>query len=272
MPELPEVRTVSKHLNKRIKGMEVKNVEINLDKMIKDVSSPEFKKRLKGQKVIKVDNEGKWIVIHFSNDNNVIVHLRLEGKFRTNHVEGINPKHDHVVFEFTNGTKLYFNDTRQFGTFHLKGKDYLNEKPLSKLGKDLKGLDAKWLHQKLSNKRIPIKSAMLDQEIVIGLGNIYINEVLWFVKLDPNTPSNKVPLSKLKEIIDVSYDVMETSYKLGGSSIATYSSLDGIKGSYQNKLEVHGKDGKPCSRCGDTISKMKVGGRGTYYCPTCQIK
>ena len=270
MPELPEVRTVVKHMSKRLKGLEVKSIDVRLDKILKGISKTEFEKTLINKKIIDVDNKGKWIIIHFEDNNNVIVHLRLEGKFRTNHVDGINKKHDHIIFEFKDNSKLYFNDTRQFGTFHLLGDNYLNEKPISKLGRELEDLDLEWLFKKMSKKRIPIKSSMLDQEIVIGLGNIYVNEALWKVKLNPKTQSNQVSKYKLKELIKESYEIMEDSYRLGGSSIATYSSLDGIKGKYQEKLEVHGKVKKPCSRCEKPIMKIKVGGRGTYYCTNCQ--
>lgn len=270
MPELPEVRTVVKHMSKRLKNLEVEDIDIRLNKILKGITLSEFKTRLIGKKILNIDNEGKWIIIHFEDDNNVLVHLRLEGKFRTSHVEGVNKQHDHIIFTFTNGSKLYFNDTRQFGTFYLLGKNYMNKKPISKLGRTLKDLDVDWLFNKLSKKRIPIKSSMLDQAIVIGLGNIYINEALWAIKLNPEIPSNKVSKIKLKELIKVSYNIMEESYRMGGSSIATYSSLDGLRGNYQNKLEVHGKKGKPCSVCGILIDKIKVGGRGTYYCPSCQ--
>lgn len=270
MPELPEVRTVSKHLNQRIKGLEILDVDIKLEKIIKEITPEDFKNKLINKRIVKVDNEGKWIIIHVEDDNNILVHLRLEGKFRTGDVEGIKTKHDHVIFHLSNNVKLYFNDTRQFGTFHLKGKNYLSEKPLSNLGQQLNGINIDEFYNKLSKKRIPIKSTMLDQTFVIGLGNIYINEALWWSKINPETPTNKISKSKLKTLIEYSYKIMEESYKQGGSSIATYSSLDGIKGTYQNELKVHGKNKEKCTKCNDAIIKIKVGGRGTYLCPTCQ--
>ena len=273
MPELPEVRTVSYHLNKRLQGLTIKEAIINLDKIIKDITPLDFKKKVKGQKILSVTNEGKWIVFNLTNDLHIIVHLRLEGKFRTQKdIPGIKPIHDHVIIEFTNGTKLYFNDTRQFGTFHLQSNDYKEIKPLNQLGKHLDQIDVQELFNKFKKKSIPIKSTMLDQTIIIGLGNIYINEALWYIKLHPETPTNKVTLKQLKELIDISHKIMEESYKLGGSSIATYSSLDGLKGKYQEKLKVHGKVKKPCARCKTPLIKIKVGGRGTYMCSNCQKK
>ena len=270
MPELPEVRTVAYHLNKNISGLTLNKIDIKLDKLVKNISSEKFSKKMKNLKLLKVENEGKWIVFRFENDNNLIVHLRLEGKFRTKHVEGINPKHDHAIFHFNNGTKLYFNDTRQFGTFHLLGKDYKNEKPLSNMGSELDEINIDEFHKKISGRKIPIKTLLLDQNLLIGLGNIYVNEVLWWCKVNPSTPSNEISKSLLKKIINKSHEIMERAYEMGGSSIATYSSLDGIEGEYQHELKVHLRQGQKCTRCKNLIEKYKVNGRGTYWCPKCQ--
>ena len=272
MPELPEVITVTKHMNNLIKGKIIKDVQINLPKMIKDISPSKFIKQVQGAKILSVFNEGKWIVIELNNSKYIINHLRLEGKFRTEEIEGVDAKHDHVIFTFDNGTKLMFNDTRQFGTFHLKGREYKKQKPISSLGKTFKELTPEWLKERLENKRIAIKTAMLDQTIAVGLGNIYINEVLWKMKLNPNTPSNSLTDRQYKELIDVSNKILDKATQMGGSSIATYSSLNGVKGKYQNELKVHGKKGQPCYRCKTLIEKEKVNGRGTYFCPICQKK
>ena len=272
MPELPEVITVSKHLSKRVSGLKIKSVDVNLDKIIKEPSVKEFKKELIGKTVIKVKNIGKWIVFDLNDNLHLIVHLRLEGKFRTGEVGGINPKHDHVIIHFDNGINLFFNDTRQFGTFHLLGKNYLDVKPLKDLGQYLYDINIDELYKRFKRKSIPIKTAMLDQTIVIGLGNIYINEALWKAKINPETPTNQLTKQKLQELTIISDEIMKESEKLGGSSIATYSSLDGVKGKYQDKLIVHGKNGNKCPRCYSIIEKIKVNGRGTYYCPKCQKK
>ena len=270
MPELPEVITVTRHMNDLVKNKIIKDVKVNLPKMIKDIEPRDFINNIKDTKVLKVFNEGKWIIFQLDNNKYILNHLRLEGKFRTEHVEGVNPKHDHVIFIFKDGTELRFNDTRQFGTFHLKDKNYLSERPLSNLGKYLENIDASWLKERLKNKSIAIKTAMLDQTIVIGLGNIYINEVLWKIGLKPATPANKLTSKQYEDLIETSINILNESIKLGGSSIATYSSLNGVKGKYQHKLKVHGKQNEPCPRCKTPISKMKVNGRGTYYCSKCQ--
>ncbi len=269
MPELPEVRTVCRYLNKAVKNKKIKNIYINLPKIIKNIDHNKFKEIVKGKKILKIFNVGKWIVFDIDNDYKILVHLRLEGKFR-NILKGQNPKHDHIIFNFEDKTNLYFNDSRQFGTFHLLKGDYLNQKPLSLLGKEAQNTDVNWLHQKLSKKRIPIKTSLLDQKILVGLGNIYVNEVLWIEKIEPETPSNKITIKQLKKILKTSYEIMEKSYKLGGSTIDSYVALNSKEGLFQNFLNVHTKKDLPCPRCKEKILKKWVGGRGTYYCFKCQ--
>lgn len=269
MPELPEVRTVCKYLNKVVKNKKIKNVDINLPKIIKNVDSDVFKNIVKGRKIFNVFNVGKWILFDIGDDYKIVVHLRLEGKFR-NILEGFNNKHDLLIFNFKDNTSLYFNDTRQFGTFHLLKGEYMSQSPLSKLAKEPQNTDLNWLFEKLSKKRIAIKTTLLDQTILVGLGNIYVNEVLWKEKIDPEKPSNQITKNELKKILKTSYEIMEKSFKLGGSSISSYVALNEKKGEFQNFLQVHTKNKKPCSRCKTIILKKKVNGRGTYYCPKCQ--
>ena len=270
MPELPEVKTVSYHLNKTLANKRVKNVEVRLEKILKGISKKNFVSELKDKKLLKVHNEGKWIVFDFEDDIHVIVHLRLEGKFRTEHVEGIKEQHDHIIINFEGGIPLKFNDTRQFGTFHLIKGDYKNVKPISNLGSMIEDINIDEFYKRISGRKIAIKTLMLDQTLLIGLGNIYINEALWYAKINPARPANQVSKSELESLLKYSKSIMDKSYELGGSSIATYSSLNGIKGNYQKLLKVHMKQNNPCERCDTPIEKNKVNGRGTYFCPKCQ--
>ena len=269
MPELPEVRTVCRYLNRFVINKEIKSVDINLPKIIKNVEINFFKKVVKGRKILKIFNVGKWILFDIGDDYKIVIHLRLEGKFR-NVLEGFDRKHDLFIFNFKDNTKLYYNDTRQFGTFHLLKGEYLNQDPLAKLAKEPQETDLNWLFEKLSKKRIAIKTALLDQTILVGLGNIYVNEVLWKEKINPEKPSNQVSKKQLAKVLKTAYEIMEKSFELGGSSINSYVALNQQKGEFQNFLNVHTKYRKPCPRCKTIILKKQVNGRGTYYCPKCQ--
>lgn len=270
MPELPEVRTVANTLNKVIRNKTIKKVDVFCHKIIKEINVKEFQTKIEGNKIIDVKNIGKWIIVNLNNGYSFIVHLRLEGKFRTT-LEGANNKHDHIIFTFQNDSKLYFNDTRKFGTFHLRKTSEIKElTPISNLANEPQNTDINWLFNKLQKKSIPIKSSMLDQGLVVGLGNIYINEVLWKEKINPITPSNKITKIQLKKLLKTSFNIMEKSYTLGGTTFRTYSSLNNKEGLYQNFLMIHNKESELCSECKNPIKKIKVGGRGTYFCPKCQ--
>lgn len=269
MPELPEVRNVVKAMDKALQNKTIKDIVINKEKLIKDLAPKDFENALKNKKIIKISNIGKFIIFFLSDDLVLLSHLRMEGKYHTSEWE--NNKHDHIIFNFSDGTKLYYNDTRQFGTFNLRNtSNYLSVRPLVDMGKVPSETDAKALFNKIKNRKVPIKLLLLDQSLLAGLGNIYVDEVLWKVKVHPETPSNKISLNKLEEILEASTEIMDKATLMGGSSIRTYSSFEGIKGHYQDELKIHMQINKPCFRCKTKIEKIKVGGRGTYYCPTCQ--
>lgn len=269
MPELPEVRVVSNYLNEKIKGNNIVDVEVLLPKLIKNESKNMFIKKLTGRKIVNVGNLGKFIIFKFDNNTNLISHLRMEGKYRVE-VEYSPQKHDYVVFKLNNKYLIY-NDTRQFGTFHyFQNEEIEKVPPLNKLANEPQNTDVNALHNRLTKKNIAIKSALLDQTLLVGLGNIYVNEVLWHAKVHPTTPSNQISLKQLKTILDISTDVMNESTKMGGTTIHSFKSINDVEGNYQDKLRVHGREHKKCYRCKTMINKIKVNGRGTYFCPKCQ--
>ena len=272
MPELPEVRTVCKKLRKEILNSQIVEVNIFLPKLLKNITEQTFIKNIINSKIIGVDNYGKFILIQLDNEKTIVSHLRMEGKYRVENKSTNKIKHDHLIFKLSDNKKLIYNDTRAFGTFNLKSNnDLFNTAPLNKLAKEPQDTDLEWLHGKLSKKIIPIKSSLLDQELLVGLGNIYVNEVLWSENIDPRTQSKLITSKQLKGILNKSAEIMDHSTELGGSTIDSYKSLNNETGSYQDLLNVHGKENNPCPRCNDQIKKIFVGGRGTYYCSKCII-
>lgn len=266
MPELPEVRTVCKALEKTLKNKVIKSIQVKKEKLIKDVSAKEFENTLVNKRILSIDNKGKFIVFHLSDDTIMLSHLRMEGKYHFEEWE--NSKHDHVEFTFSDNTKLYYNDTRQFGSFHLRTtKNYLTVKPLSEMGPEPLEANIEDIYEKLQHKKTPIKTSLLDQTLLSGLGNIYVDEVLWSAKIHPMTASNKVTKNKLKEILNFAAQILEAATKAGGTTIRSYTSIDTTNGGYQDFLNVHTKAGSACPRCKTKIEKIKVNGRGTYYCP-----
>ncbi len=276
MPELPEVETVVNTLKPLIINKKIKKINLYINKLIKTHSVKEFCDILHFQTIHNLTRKGKHIIFHLD-DNILISHLRMEGKYyffnNLKEIKTINDNHILCQFVFDDSSSLLYHDTRRFGTMHLLPKEnYLNLYPLKNLGPEPweKKCTPRYLFAKLSKKRIAIKSALLDQNIMAGLGNIYVNEVLFLCKINPLKSSLLVTLEECEDIINYSSKVMKRAIKLGGSTIASYTSSLGVDGKFQNELKVHTRQNLKCFNCFSLIKKIKVNGRGTYYCEKCQ--
>lgn len=273
MPEKPEVLTVVKNLKTKILAKTIKRVDVYWDNIIENPSVSEFKKKLEGQTINDITTRGKWIILHL-NDYVLLIHLRMEGKFLFRYSGEIINKHEHVVFTFTDNEEMRFHDVRKFGKMYLLDKDdYLNKAPLKDMGYEYndKLLTANYLHDKLARKSIPIKTSLLDQSIIAGIGNIYDDEILFLSKISPFRKSNLVSLKECDDIIKNTNIVLDKAIKLGGTTIKSFTSSEGVHGLFQNELLVHGKRNELCPVCGEKLKVEKINGRSSYYCPKCQI-
>jgi len=271
MPEFPEVHTVIGVLEEFTLGKQISSVDVLREKTIEG-SVKEFKDTVKGSTIQSFEQKGKFIIFHLSNKHVIVSHLRMEGKYFLKDEGEKLTKHDLVAFHFTDGTKLLYNDTRRFGTMSVKNEEeYLKVPPLSNVGPNPFELkDAKHLEKHFKNKSIAIKTALLDQSIMAGLGNIYVDEVLFATKVHPETPAKLVGLKKLNEILSASQKTLQKAIDAGGSTIKSYHPKEGIDGNFQVQLEVYGKKDQCCPRCGTKFRKIFVNGRGTTFCPKCQ--
>lgn len=268
MPELPEVETVKEDLKKRVLGRKIRDVRVLYKGIIDNLEVDEFVMRLRDQTIIDITRRGKFLIYQLDNYY-LISHLRMEGKyFIKNPNEEIN-KHDHVIFMLDDGMELRYNDTRKFGKMYLYGLNEIDKSPLNKLGLEPwdKELTVDYLKEKL-NKRIAIKTLLLDQGIIAGIGNIYADEILYLAGINPCNYGCMLEDSDIYNIIKYMREVLKKAISLGGTTIHTYTSLDGVTGRFQQELLVHGK--KTCSKCSEDVLKIVVNGRGTYYCPKCQ--
>lgn len=271
MPELPEVETVRLTLLPLIKNKKIISVDIFYENIIKNASVLEFKEKLINQTFLDILRFGKYLVFVFENSF-LISHLRMEGKFYLKHNEN-KDIHEHVRFYLDSGETLRYNDVRKFGTMNIFSNisltDLLKIKPLNQLGYEPfdPKLNSTYLKNKFKHSNRPIKSMLLDQSIIAGLGNIYVDEVLFLSKINPLKKAKDINEEQLQLIIDSSIDILLKAIKLGGTTIHSFSS-DGISGKFQNELLVHTKN--TCPICRSNILKIKVGGRGTYFCPVCQ--
>lgn len=273
MPELPEVETVKEALNQTVKGQTIKEIELRYEPMVKNMSADEFKEKLINQTIQAVSRRGKYLVFHFD-DYQLLSHLRMEGKyFYVDSDFELNP-HVHVIFTLENGKRLLYQDTRKFGTYHLYDKaiDLETTAPFQVLGLEPFATEftPSYVKEKIQNKKKPIKSLLLDQTVVCGLGNIYVDEVLYRARLHPLTSSSELTDKDIENVVKYTVEVLARAIELGGTTIRTFSSSHGVSGTFQNELLVHQRKGENCYECHTPIEKIKVGGRGTYFCPTCQ--
>ena len=272
MPELPEVETVKNTLKPKLIGKKITNIKVYHDNIIEYPDVNTFKEKIINQTITNMSRYGKWLIFILE-DYYLLSHLRMEGKYFFKTKEEELSKHEHVVLTLDDNIELRYHDVRKFGKMQLIEKDKIKEiGPLTELGYEPwdKNLNKEYLKEKYKNKRLPIKTVLLDQSIITGIGNIYADEILFLSKINPEKVSSALNDIELDNIIKYTKIVLEDAIKQGGSTIRSYTSVDGVHGLFQQKLNVHTKQGEPCTICNTTIVKIKVGGRGTYYCPACQ--
>ena len=273
MPELPEVETVKEILKPVLTGREVIDVCVHYDKMIKTDDKVAFKDKLNGQKFVDVTRRGKYLIFELT-DYYLLSHLRMEGKFFYGDDISIRDKHVHVEFLLCDGVKLKYEDVRKFGTFHLYEKDVQLEAihAFAVLGPE-PWADEFNVDHALSffkGKKMPIKSMLLSQKVVAGLGNIYVDEVLFAANIHPMKKSGDLTRTETRNVVHYTREILSQAIVHKGTTIRTFSAQHGTSGEFQNFLQVHTKKDKPCPKCRTVILKTKVGGRGTYFCEVCQ--
>lgn len=266
MPELPEVETVRRTLKNFIIGKEIKQIKVHYDKIVSG-DTQDFITALQGQRIQDIDRLGKYLIFILDRDA-FISHLRMEGKYQIVEEERPLNKHEHLTFYFQDGTELRYQDTRKFGRLELTDKtDYRNLQPLSKLGPEPWQADPQRVYERIHKSSLPIKSLLLDQTILAGIGNIYANEICFQVRIHPKTPGNKISRKRTKELVEAAKEILEKAIEQGGTTIHSFDS-NGVTGLFQVQLQVHTQS--VCPVCKGSITKEMVGGRGTYYCKTCQ--
>lgn len=273
MPELPEVETIRRTLNQLVVGKQIEQVSVHLPRIIQlPEEIEEFRLLLEGQRFHTVERRGKFLRF-LLDDFTLVSHLRMEGRYGL--YDKLDPleRHTHVVFHFTDGSELRYKDVRQFGTMHLfpKGRE-LEEKPLKKLG--LEPLDEDFsleaFKAKVAKRTTKIKPLLLNQEYIVGIGNIYVDESLFLAGIHPEREANTLSAKELEALHQAIVSTLQDAVAAGGSSIKSYVNGQGEIGLFQHQLKTYGRKGEPCSVCGHAIEKTVLGGRGTHFCPNCQ--
>ncbi len=270
MPELPEVETIKSALKKHLLNRKIKYVDVLYKRMIL-TPLDDFINNLQNVTILDITRKGKYLIFLLSNNRVLISHLRMEGKYLYFSDDQENTIHARVVFHLDNNEKVIYDDSRCFGIMELHYKeDYLSAQCLAKLGPEPFDCDGEYLFKQIKSKHKEIKSVILDQSILSGLGNIYADETLFACKINPFAPANSLSLNDCTNIIENARRILLMAISRGGSTVSSYHPENGVDGKFQNELLAYGKSGKSCSNCGQTLLKDFCNGRGTVYCPHCQ--
>lgn len=270
MPELPEVETIKRLLEKQLLNKKIKKIDVIYSKMIYGNYDDFY--RIEDQSITAITRKGKFLIIHFSNQYILISHLRMEGKYYLYDEQEPSSKYARIIFHLNENKKLCYDDSRKFGVMKVIKKENLVKEPwLINLGPEPMDVqDIYPLFKKAQKIHKPIKVLLMDQSFIAGLGNIYADETLFACKIHPETPAHLISLEEWDNIIKQSSRILKTAIKEGGSTIRSYHAAREIDGRFQEKLLVYGQKDSFCPYCQCQFDKIIVGGRGTTYCPHCQ--
>ncbi|MGX7109256.1 DNA-formamidopyrimidine glycosylase [Facklamia miroungae] len=279
MPELPEVNSVMLGLNQLVQGKTIKKARVYWPRIVGRETFEEaqsFAMELANQQIQLVDRRGKYLIFYLS-DKIMISHLRMEGKYQYIPKDQIGDyqkdKHTHLEFSMTDGSLLNYHDVRKFGRIELIKKEsievFFRDK---KLGPEPIESEFKLEKFQVSLAKInrAIKPVLLEQKVVAGLGNIYVDESLFRAGIHPSSLASSIPPHQIKRLHQSIIQVIAEAVEAGGSSIRTYRNTLGEAGKFQHALKVYGRKGQPCVNCGSSIEKIQLAQRGTHYCPNCQ--
>jgi len=275
MPELPEVETYVRELNPNLQGRTIVSAQVSWPRIIAVPSVEIFTEKIIGQCFADAKRRGKYMLLGLTSGNTLMVHLRMTGKLRVYPADVKPDKHTHVVLALDDGHHLHYHDTRKFGRIWLVNDPHAI---LHKLGPEPLGDDftPDVLTQQFAGRRSAIKALLLDQSIIAGLGNIYVDEVLFASRIHPLRAGNNLTASEITTIHGaiqhiLSHAIDKGGSSLGGSSLQNYLRPGGEQGGYQETHRVFRRTGQPCPVCSETIERIVVAQRSTHFCPRCQV-
>lgn len=288
MPELPEVETIRRDLARVIIGKTIADLKIKNAGTIKPKTAREIKKDLLGATIIKTDRRAKILILTLDTENHLLVHLKMTGQLiyqpgkvknliigghpQKGGLDNLPNKYTRAIFEFTDGSVLYFNDLRKFGWLKIATEGELEEIKL-KHGPEPLAREFTLPYFETLLKRYPkrpIKALLLDQKLIAGLGNIYVDESLFLAKILPNKKAGLIRKPKAAQLFAAIIETLKLAIRKKGTSARNYRRADGGEGGMIKYLNVYGRAGRPCRVCHTPIKKIKLAARGTHFCPKCQ--
>lgn len=273
MPELPEVETILRGLRKKLLGRTIKRVAVFSGKVIRQPNPEQFAEQLSGKTIVDMERRGKYLIFKLSGSLALVVHLRMTGKLLFVDSDTPRDEYTRVVFYLNGKKELRFHDVRRLGTMDLVPFDELEMLGFLKaLGPDAldPSLTRDVFKRRLKGRHGQIKRVLLDQTFVAGIGNIYANEILWRARIRPERLVASLTPREVGRLYRAMREVLLSAVEHHGTTIRDYVDSEGIPGSYQELLVVHGREDLPCPVCGNPIMRLKSGGRSAYFCLSCQ--
>jgi formamidopyrimidine-DNA glycosylase len=268
MPELPEVEVSRMGIEPHLLNQEIQAIVIRQPKLRWMVS--EELKHLQGQVIKAIRRRAKYLLLE-TERGTVIIHLGMSGSLRVLNADLPHGKHDHIDLILANGKRLRYNDPRRFGAWLWQDKSIIHDL-LGHLGPEplQSEFSAAYMLEKAQGKRVTVKQFIMDNKVVVGVGNIYASESLFSSSILPNTPAGKLTQVQWQKLVAAIKAVLADAIHQGGTTLQDFSQADGKPGYFALKLQVYGKAGEPCPVCGEIIQQQKIGQRNSYFCPTCQ--
>jgi formamidopyrimidine-DNA glycosylase len=273
MPELPEVETIRRQLAPQLEGRTITEVEILDPRWTRPAAPAEVATQLRGATIDRIGRNGKYLIWSFADDRHLLMHLRMTGSLLFDPT--VDPIHTRARFALDDGHRLVYVDPRRFGTGHLVDGSKARDAYLAaRLGVEPFAAEftARHLHNLARGRTAPVKAFILDQKRIAGVGNIYADEALFRARIHPLRPAGRLRSAEWSRLREAIEDALAAGIEAKGASIDDFRHVDGAQGSFQDRFLVHTRAGESCVRCGQTIRKIVVGGRGTYVCERCQRK
>jgi formamidopyrimidine-DNA glycosylase len=273
MPELPEVESIRRRLAPVLEGRLLQRVEITDPRLTRPVDPVVVASELEGERVAILDRRGKYLIVRFDSGRALLIHLRMTGSLLHGDGEELpGDTHRRAVVRLDDGSDVAYRDVRRFGTWLLLEPDEVDAYVDARVGREplAEAYRAKHLAERLRGRRAPVKAAILDQRTVAGVGNIYADEALWRARVHPLTPAEALTADEVRALHRGIRNALQAGIRRQGSTLRDYRLPDGEQGRAQEEFKVYGRGGEPCDRCGTPIDKIRVAGRGTWYCPSCQ--
>jgi formamidopyrimidine-DNA glycosylase len=273
MPELPEVETIRRQLAPAIEGRRLDRIQILDPRWCEPAPPDEVAQAVEGRRIERLDRRGKWLICELADEIHLVMHLRMTGNLLLVPPGDTDRRFKRVQIDLDDGRHVLFCDARRFGTgIVLLGHDAVHDYFVGRVGLEPLGPDftAEALRGMASGRKAPVKAFLLSQERVAGVGNIYADEALWRSKIHPLKPVGTLKAAQINSLHESVIHVLNLGIDSKGATIDDYRDAGGQEGSFQDKFQVHLREGEPCPRCGSRIRKIRAAGRGTYFCPRCQ--